>query len=159
MNPSPNPVSGLLIGGSVGILYNENRQKVRGARSHAVVRGRTCSSSSWSFRSPAPDAYLDESGVFVANLAFDQPEETRFLPEDVTRLGVARGRQAVRARLSSNLTVTLNSFPAESRPASCFSRSATRKIRAVSMTFGFRQDATKVDAALLDKWAAHSGSR
>ena len=143
---------GLLIGGSIGIHTDKNGNKVRAARSHAVVRGRKVLVISMDFPFAGSDAALEEAGVLVANLAFDMPEATRFLPGDVTTIELPLPGQPFTLAFPSIWEITLNSFPEEKPDGVVLFALGDPKNSNGLMTFGCRQDASEEDAATLDAW-------
>ena len=143
---------GLLVGGRVGILY-ENGRKVRGARSHAVARGRIVLVLVMEFPFVGSDAALAETGIIAANLAFDVPEATRFLPEDAATLDLPLPGRPFALAFPSNLKVTLNSFPEEAPEGVVLFVLGEPENASGLMTFGSRHDASREDAGTLDAWA------
>ena len=99
------------------------------------------------------DAHLEETGVFVANLTFDVPEETSFLPTDVKTLELPLPSKPFTLPYPSHLMVTLNSFLDEKLAGSAIFALGDPNNAKSLLTFGFRQDADSVDEAALTVWA------
>ena len=143
---------GLFVGGSIGIFSQDGR-KLRGARSHSVVRGRRVVTLLSEFPIDQSPAALVESGALIANLAFDDGRPPGFDATDLASVAIPVDAHPLAIAYPANWSITANGFVHDTPPGTVQFAVGDAQSPNGLMTFGVRQDATVPSKDVFDSWA------